>query len=93
MAISFLSLGEHVVNRAVGWFHRCGTYTYVVCDHLLLYTVVLSIAVVTDSFLFSLLFFSELFFSQLRISAFLSLSPEGVGGKGPTAWVLISSWL
>lgn len=59
--------------------------TYVVCDVILLYTVVLSIAAVTDSFLFSLLFFSELFFSQLRISAFLSLSPEGVGGKGAAA--------
>lgn len=67
--------------------------TYFVCDHPLLYTVVLNVAAVTVSFLFSLLFSSKRFLSQQRISAFLSILPEGVGGKGAAAWGLISSLL
>lgn len=51
--------------------------TYVVCNHPLLYTALLSIAAVTVSFCFSLLFSNKMFLSQLRISAFLSISPEG----------------
>lgn len=69
-------------------------HTYFVCDHPLLYTAVLSIAALIVSFLFSLVFSSKWFLlSQIRIAAFLSLSPKGVGGKGAPAWGLISSWL
>lgn len=88
VAIFFLSLGEHMMNRAAGWFHRFSVHV--------LHVIILfcsSIAAVTLSYLFLLRFSSKLLSSQLIISVFLSFSPKGVCRKGAAAWGLISSWL